>query len=248
MKAPREDLVRMVPLTEARADSKDDGNTLFGYAAVFEQDTEINSYWEGNFRERIERGAFAKTLKERGDKVKVLFNHGFDPSIGDKPLGKASVQREDDTGLYVEVPLADTSYNRDIKELLNSGALDGMSFRFSVTKEEWDEEPDDGGLPTRTIKEVKLFEYGPVTFPAYEATSAGVRSAKDFVQWRTDPKSIEAAPADKEADTPDGAVTSDADEARTSDAATAKKVEQIKALDAIRFANPNLPIKEEVAA
>lgn len=221
--APTQDIIRMVPLTEARADTKDDGNTLFGYAAVFNEDTEINSFFEGNFRERIEPGAFKKTLAERGDKIKVLFNHGFDPSIGDKPLGRATVQEEDKRGLYVEVPLADTSYNRDIKELLASGALDGMSFRFSVTKEEWDEEPEDKGLPVRTIKEVKLYEYGPVTFPAYEATSAGVRSARDYTDWRSKNETNEAAPTeDGAASTPDGAASTPDNEARTSEATKAR--------------------------
>ncbi|MBM4569313.1 HK97 family phage prohead protease, partial [Rhodococcus hoagii] len=36
-----------------------DGRTLEGYAAVFDQDTEINS-WEGRFTERIAKGAFKK--------------------------------------------------------------------------------------------------------------------------------------------------------------------------------------------
>lgn len=48
-----------------------------------------------------------------------------------------------------------------------------MSFRFRVTREEWDET---GDIPVRTIRELDLFELGPVVFPAYEATSVGVRS------------------------------------------------------------------------
>ncbi len=31
------------------------------------------------------------------------------------------------------------------------------------------------GLPERIIRELKIFEFGPVTFPAYEATTAGIR-------------------------------------------------------------------------
>jgi HK97 family phage prohead protease len=155
--------------------------TLHGYAARFNEETVING-WEGHFRERIAPGAFRKTLEDRGGKVKVLFNHGFDPSIGDKPLGKPSVQREDDTGLYVEVPLDDTSYNKDLVASLRSGALDGMSFRFSVLRD--DEEDDGDDLPLRTLKEVRLYEYGPVTFPAYEATTAGVRARDAYKAYR----------------------------------------------------------------
>lgn len=155
--------------------SEDDGNTLVGYAAVFNQDTEINS-WEGHFIERIAPGAFKRTLKNRGDKVKVLFNHGHDPTIGEMPLGKPKTLREDDVGLFTEVPLTDTDYNREkIKPLLRDGALDGMSFRFSVPAggDEWD---DDGDVPIRTIREAKLFELGPVVFPAYDQSSVQLRS------------------------------------------------------------------------
>ena len=108
-----EDLIRMTVLEDSQLRMSDDGTTLTGYAALFDTPTVINS-WEGHFEERIMPGAFTKTLAERGDKIKVLFNHGFDPTIGDKPLGKPSVMREDSKGLYVEVPLDDTSYNRDL--------------------------------------------------------------------------------------------------------------------------------------
>lgn len=201
----RDDLIRMVDLPTAEVEYRaaTDGGlgTLTGYAAVFNSDTTIDS-WEGRFVERIAPGAFAKTLRDRGNMVKVLFNHGFDPSIGDKPLGKPSVMKENSRGLYVEVPLDDTSYNRDLVASLKSGALDGMSFRFSVVREEVDESSD---LPVRTLRELKLYEFGPVTFPAYEATTAGVRARDAYQAWRqTHPVEVSTAevdePVDSEAD------------------------------------------------
>lgn len=177
-----------LPAAELRADADPAAEglgTMFGYAAVFGVDTVIDS-WEGRFVERIAPGAFADTLASRGDQVKVLFNHGFDPSVGDKPLGKPTRMEEDRKGLAVEVPLDETSYNRDIAASLRSGALDGMSFRFSVTDESWDEPEDKKALPVRTIKGVELYEFGPVTFPAYEATSAGVRSRAAYAEWLTE--------------------------------------------------------------
>lgn len=176
MDAPREDLVRM----NRSIRSEDDGNTLVGYAAVFNDWTIIDS-WEGTFLERLDPKAFNKTLADRADDVKVLFNHGMDPQIGDKPLGKPRSMKPDSKGLAVEVPLDDTSYNQDLKALLRSGALDGMSFRMSVLGEQWNmpDDPSDynpNSLPERTITQIKLFEFGPVTFPAYAATTAGVRA------------------------------------------------------------------------
>lgn len=179
MEAPRDDLIRFVP-AESRA-SVTDGRTMTGYPIVFDTFTEINSY-EGNFKERIAPGALTKTLRESRDKVKILFNHGADPQIGDKPLGKATTMKADARGLYVEVPLSDTSYNDDLLALMRDGAIDGMSFRFSVVQESWD--TPKRGLPERTITELKLYELGPVTFPAYEATTVGIRNASDFAAWR----------------------------------------------------------------
>ena len=179
MEAPRDDLIRFQPV-ESRA-SLADGNTLTGYPIVFDTWTEINGY-EGNFKERIAPSAVSKTLRESRDKIKILFNHGMDPQIGDKPLGKASVMRADEKGVYLEVPLSDTSYNRDIKALLQDGAIDGQSFRFSVVKEDWNKPKR--GLPERTITELRLYEMGPVTFPAYEATSVGIRSREALAEWR----------------------------------------------------------------
>lgn len=189
--APRGDddlgLIRMQGNFELRATDGDEGRTLVGYAATFNSDTTINS-WEGEFVERIAPGAFKRSIKNNGNQIKVLFNHGMDPSIGDKPLGRASVIKEDGTGLYVEVPLARTSYNEDLIALLDAQALDGMSFRFSVVKDTWEEPTRKGGLPIRTLNEVRLYEFGPVTFPAYQATTAGVRSREAFDAWRSLPE------------------------------------------------------------
>lgn len=187
--APRDDLIRMIeiPAANLRFERAEEGSdtlgTLVGFAAVFNTDTVIDS-WEGKFVERIAPGAFRDTLTKNGERVKVLFNHGFDPSIGDKPLGKPETLEEKKRGLWTETPLDDTSYNRDLIASLRSGALDGMSFRFSVNREQWEEPDDESKLPIRTLQAVTLYEFGPVTFPAYEATTAGVRARQAYEAWR----------------------------------------------------------------
>lgn len=144
---------------------------------------EIDSMWEGNFLERTDRGAFAKTIEESRDQVKVLFNHGFDPSVGNKVLGAIESLSEEKDSPVGLVRLFDTSYNRDLVPGLEAGAY-GSSFRMKVTRDEVIKDPgrsdhNPKGLPERTIKEVRLFEFGPVTFPANPAATAGVRSLTD---------------------------------------------------------------------
>src|SRR5437868_723201 len=88
-KPPRDGLFRAVmPGVEFR-DSKVDGSLgmLEGHFAVYDQWTEINSAFEGHFLERFAPGAFDKTFSESRESMRVLFQHGFDPVVGDKPLG-----------------------------------------------------------------------------------------------------------------------------------------------------------------
>jgi HK97 family phage prohead protease len=179
------EVVRFAP-TEMRAAKKDDGGlgTLEVRFSKFGNWYRIASLWEGEFLERVERGAFAKTIAESGDRVRVLFDHGFDPSIGDKVLGPITDLREDKDAAVGVVDLFDTSYNRDLLPGLEAGVY-GSSMRMVVTRDEWNDDPDPSadnpkGLPERTIKEVRLIEFGPVTFPANpESTSAMQRSTTD---------------------------------------------------------------------
>ncbi len=186
-KHPTDNLVRALIDTEAvhlRADGEGDGRTLFGHFAVFNRWTEIDSYWEGRFLEQITPGAFTRTIDENLSRIKVLYDHGYDPQIGNKPLGPIQKLTEDNTGAYYEVPLIETDYNdRFILPAASNGLL-GASFRFRVTEETWVEpkkaskhNPDK--LPERTISDVDLYEFGPVTFPAYAEATAGVRSGTD---------------------------------------------------------------------
>jgi hypothetical protein len=88
-------------------------------------------------------------------------------------------------GLYYESPLFDTSYNRDLAPGLAADQY-GSSFRFEVIKEKWEEPPEGSSqLPLRTILEVRLYEGGPCTFAAYDAATAGLRSATDYQLWRS---------------------------------------------------------------
>lgn len=144
---------------------------------------EIDSMWEGHFLERTEHGAFAKTIEESRGQVKVLFNHGFDPQIGEKVLGSIESLTEEKDSPLGAVRLFDTSYVRDLLPGLEAEVY-GSSFRMRVTREEWSDAPgvsehNPKGLPERTIKEVRLFEFGPVTFPANPDSTAGVRSMTD---------------------------------------------------------------------
>lgn len=154
-----------------------------GHFSIFNTWYEIDSFFEGRFLERVAPGAFKKTFRESGDRIRVLLEHGFDPTVGDKPLGVPRALNEDSTGAYYEVPLFDTSYNRDLVPALEAGAY-GASFRFKVVKDNWVKDPgrsadNPDGIPERTITEVRVMEFGPTVFPASPTATAGLRSSTD---------------------------------------------------------------------
>lgn len=175
-------------------DTEGDGRTLEGYAAVFDTPTEINS-WEGTFSETIAKGAFRKTLKERTPVLQ--FDHGRDQRTGSVPIGSFEKVAEDDHGLSVLARLFDNPVVEPIRQAIEGRAITGMSFRFEIVRDEWRNtetnkvikpgpdlwdalwDNDDPAKIQRTIKEVKLFEAGPVVFPAYAETSVGVRDLLD---------------------------------------------------------------------
>lgn len=164
-------LSRSFDFTVTRStDTEDDGLTLEGYAAVFNSPTEIEDRL-GVYTETIARGAFSKTINERTPVLQ--FDHGTHPMIGSIPLGSITHIREDDQGLFVRARLSDNWLVQPVRDAIASGAITGMSFRFQIPegKETWSD-----GNTQRTIHEVRLYELGPVVFPAYESTTVGVRS------------------------------------------------------------------------
>ena len=171
---------RMVPFEVTR--SSDDGLTFEGYAAVWDTPTLIDS-WEGRFAERIAKGAFARTISHRTPVLQ--FDHGTHPTIGSIPLGAISVLREDDKGLFVRAKLFDNDLVKPVRDAIAGGAINGMSFRFRTIRDEYDEDAEwarefGDDVPGRTLLEVAMPELGPVVFPAYRETSAGVRGENEL--------------------------------------------------------------------
>jgi HK97 family phage prohead protease len=168
----KRDTDNLVRHLEFRVEKSADGLTLDGYGAVFDQWTDIEDA-VGVYRERIAPGAFKRTL---GMRMPILqFDHGSHPLIGSIPLGRITNISEDDHGLRVKARLSDNWLVQPVRDAIRDGGITGMSFRFRILDESWERSRNDG-MEERTIREVELYEVGPVVFPAYEQTSVGVRS------------------------------------------------------------------------
>jgi len=136
--------------------------TFKGFAAVM-----------GNFdgRDIIEKGAFKKTIKEMGERVKVYWIHDWQNPIGTvlelkevsaKKLPQKILDRAPDAtgGLLVKGYVSRIPEGDRALEQMRDGTLNEMSIGFDTMKEEWKEDED--GKEVRHLKEVKLFDVSPV--------------------------------------------------------------------------------------
>lgn len=144
-----------------------DGMVFEGYAAVFDSPSQPLP-----FIEKIERGAFSRSLRSRND-IKLLWNHDTSQVLG-STRAKTLTLTEDDRGLRVSGILPNTTAGRDAAELLRRGDVDAMSFGFTVIKDSWSSDGSE-----RTLKSVRLHEVSIVAFPAYTGT-AGTTSVRNL--------------------------------------------------------------------
>lgn len=136
----------------------DDG-TFEGLAAVFG-----NVDQQGD---RIEKGAFKKTIRESKGIVPILWQH--DPW---HPIGVSESMEETDKGLAVVGQLVmDVQQAREAHALMKAGAIKALSIGYRAVKEtvlSGTQSVSEAGA-WRLLHEVKLREFSPVTFPANEA-------------------------------------------------------------------------------
>lgn len=167
---------RALPLARvevrAAADGSASAGTIAGYAAVYG----VASDDLGGWREIIAPGAFRDVLATNPDVRMPNLDHEGLP-IGRTTAGTLRLF-EDLTGLGFEVDVPDTERGRELVVAVEREDVNQCSFRFVVAYEdrEWIY-PDGEDLPLRQINRVsELWDVCLVTYAAYPATTAGMRS------------------------------------------------------------------------
>jgi len=136
----------------------DDG-VFEGYLTVWGVTDDYNS--------QFQKGAFKKTIQERGSKVKIFYDHTH-------LIGSSLELREDDHGLFGKGKLnMNVEKAQEAFAFMKDGTLEGLSFGFRTIKDQFV-----NGV--KQIKEVQLYEFGPVVFPASEAALITDVRAQDF--------------------------------------------------------------------
>ena len=146
-----------------------EGETIRGYAAVYNSDSE----WMGGFYEQIAKGAFDDVMD---NDTRAYFNHDENLLLGRVSSGTLRLS-SDERGLYYEVDLPNTSYAKDLVELMKRGDVNQSSFAFLIDRDRWEERD---GKTYRIIEKVsRLLDVSPVAQPAYPDATSELMIRKD---------------------------------------------------------------------
>ena len=121
----------------------------------------------GSYKVECAPGAFARSIEQRGSKVKLFTQH----ETRRFPIGRAVHLEERPDGLHAAFYVSDTRDGNEALELIRDGVVDAFSIGFAPVRER-----RRGDVTVRT--EAALREVSLVHTPAYEgALVAGVRSS-----------------------------------------------------------------------
>lgn len=137
---------------ETRADETEGKMIIEGYPVVFDKEVYIDCGFDGWY-EKVDRHAFDNA--DMSD-VALKYNHDDGFLILARTRNDSLQLTIDEKGIFIHAELIDTTTNRDVYKMVQSGLLREGSFAFTVTDDT--EELQDGQVH-RTIKGIgKLFD------------------------------------------------------------------------------------------
>ena len=160
--------------TASFADAELDGMNFRGYAAVFDSPWNQELVEAMGYVEQVARGAFRKALAKGAD-VPLLWQHDRRDMLATTKSGTLRL-KEDGKGLLVEAQLPETGLGAYVREMIDRGDVQGMSYGIESL-------PSDSllmrkdGVMHRTIANVRRLLDTSLTYePSYSATEVELRS------------------------------------------------------------------------
>ena len=147
---------------------------VFGYAAKYNTRSKLLVENDKLFYEIIRSGAFIEGIANSRDVVMVL-DHDKNELLA-RTKSNTLELRSDDTGLYFEFIMPNTTRGRDTLEMINRGDISELSFAFYLRNTDYKmSRLSDGSLLReisnfKSIKDVSLLQ----TDAAYPGTNVGV--------------------------------------------------------------------------
>lgn len=136
----------------------------------------------GQFREKIEEGVFERAINRALENGDIFFLHQHDnralPLASIKSNTLELVEDKENNQLRMRAVLPDTSFSRDVYELVKSGVLREFSFGFNKPKSKWNVGKD--GIKERSLVDFDIHEISIVRVGAYNETQAYARAFEEI--------------------------------------------------------------------
>ncbi|MBE6063569.1 MAG: HK97 family phage prohead protease [Clostridium butyricum] len=136
----------------------------------------------GQFREKIEEGVFERAIIRALENGDIFFLHQHDnkalPLASVKSNTLELIEDKENNQLRMRAVLPETSFSRDVYELVKSGVLREFSFGFNKPKSKWNVGKD--GIKERSIVDFDIHEISIVRVGAYNETKAYARAFEEI--------------------------------------------------------------------
>ena len=185
-------------------DTDEGGTVIEGRMMPYGEHSHIRSAIEARqmgihgdqFLESFAHGSLAKTMTEQASRIRAMFEHGRDATLGRQLIATVDGMREEQDGAYFRATLLS-----GVPKLLSEGirkGLYGSSIRFKPLKYDLARRPkrsesNPDGIPEVTVREALMKEFSITPFPQYAGATAHVRSITDEIAAKhllEDPKRL----------------------------------------------------------
>lgn len=141
------------------------GRTIAGLAVPYDSTSYLTEY--GNDGERVLKGAFNKSIRDRGRKILLFRNHDHSRAVG-----VSTRFANTDAGLDSEFYVPPSPYGDEVLAEADAGLLPGLSVGYAPVRQRA------GADGANEVQEARLLEVSLVTIPAYDGTGVTVRNLR----------------------------------------------------------------------
>lgn len=150
------------------------GRLVAGLAVPYDSTSYLTEY--GDQGERVLRGAFNKSIRDRSRAILLFRNHGHDRAVG-----RSTRFANTDAGLDAEFYVPPSALGDEVLAEVDAGLLPGLSVGYKPIRQRM------GADGANEVQEAQLLEVSLVTIPAYNGTGVTVRAHTADAPWWTQP-------------------------------------------------------------
>lgn len=156
---------------ELRADDK--GRTIDMFVPYGSESVDMG------FIEIVEPGAMKRSIDaSRGSRradIFALWSHDSSQPLARQSNGSLTIEERSDGVTAAAILVPEIDFHQRTLQLAKANLIRGTSFGFEAIHDDWEYDKD--GNAVRHLEEIRVFEFSPVVFPAYQESDVDARSA-----------------------------------------------------------------------